>query len=340
MTGHINTKITEKEKSSNTKNGIILLNKEKGISSRKLVEEIGRRENVKTGHIGTLDPMAEGLLPVLVGNACKLSTYLMEHDKQYLVEMKFGYETNTLDLEGTVIKEDLEFLEKNTVTDEFFNQIIDALRKIVGTYEQIPPIYSAKKLEGRKLYEIARQDEQKAILAAEKKKKKISVYNIWDISLKEIWTSTPKDIVLSFRISCSSGTYIRSIVRDIAYEMGTYATMTRLVREKVGNYSLEEIGTGETKKDVDAFSNEIYIEKYTEKYITEKEILEKEILEKYGKVELETKRLTPFLNGLDTNVDKEEGYKIVIIEDEIIGIGNVRNGKIRRKYVTHKYIGK
>ena len=145
--------------------GLILVYKRKENTSRRVVENISKKYNTKAGHIGTLDPMAKGLLPILVGNSCKLSKYLMEHNKTYLVEMKFGYHTETLDIEGDILEEDIQFRENNIVDNEFFDKVIAAMKKEMGTKKQIPPIYSAKKLNGNKLYEIARKDKEKAIEA-------------------------------------------------------------------------------------------------------------------------------------------------------------------------------
>ena len=233
-------------------NGLILVYKKKGKTSRNVVENISKRYGVKAGHIGTLDPMAKGLLPVLVGNTCKLSKYLMEHDKTYLVEMKFGYNTETLDIEGEILEEDKSFRENNIVDNEFFDMIIIAMKKELGTKKQIPPIYSAKKLNGKKLYEIARKDKEKAIEMTKEKAKEITIYNMYDISLKELWNNNPKDIVLSFKVECSSGTYIRSLVRDIAENMGTIAIMTDLRRIAVGNYDniLEDINENIDKEEI------------------------------------------------------------------------------------------
>ena len=180
--------------------GLILVYKKKGKTSRNVVENISKKYGVKSGHIGTLDPMAKGLLPVLVGNTCKLSKYLMEHDKTYLVEMKFGYNTETLDIEGEILEEDKSFRENNIVDNEFFDMIIIAMKKELGSKKQIPPIYSAKKLNGKKLYEIARKDKEKAIEMAKEKAKEITIYNMYDISLKELWDNNPKDIILSFKV--------------------------------------------------------------------------------------------------------------------------------------------
>ena len=299
--------------------GLILVYKKKGKTSRNVVENISKKYGVKAGHIGTLDPMAKGLLPVLVGNTCKLSKYLMEHDKTYLVEMKFGYNTETLDIEGEILEEDKSFRENNIVDNEFFDMIIIAMKKELGTKKQIPPIYSAKKLNGNKLYEIARKDKEKAIEMAKEKAKEITIYNMYDISLKELWDNDPKDIVLSFKVECSSGTYIRSLVRDIAENMGTIAIMTDLRRIAVGNYDniIEDINENIDKE-------EIILKKYTEE-----EVLKDNFK---NNINLDKDRKKAFLVGLSTRVNKDkynDGIYLVNIEGEVIGLR--RNKKWRNK---------
>lgn len=291
-------------------NGLILVYKRKGKTSRNVVENISKKYGVKAGHIGTLDPMAKGLLPILVGNSCKLSKYLMEHDKTYLVEMKFGYNTETLDIEGKILEEDIHFRENNIVDNEFFDMIIIAMKKELGSKKQIPPIYSAKKLNGKKLYEIARKDKEKAIEMAKEKAKEIIIYNMYDISLKELWDNDPKDIVLSFKVECSSGTYIRSLVRDIAENMGTIAIMTDLRRISVGNYNniIEDI-------DENIEEEEIILKKYTEE-----EVLKDNFK---NNINLNKDRKKAFLVGLSTRVNKDkynDGIYLVNIEGEVIGL--------------------
>ena len=294
-------------------NGLILVYKKKGKTSRNVVENISKKYGLKAGHIGTLDPMAKGLLPVLVGNTCKLSKYLMEHDKIYLVEMKFGYNTETLDIEGEILEEDKSFRENNIVDNKFFDMIIIAMKKELGTKKQIPPIYSAKKLNGKKLYEIARKDKEKAIEMAKEKAKEITIYNMYDISLKELWDNNPKDILLSFKVECSSGTYIRSLVRDIAENMGTIAIMTDLRRIAVGNYDnidniIEDI-------DENIEEEEIILKKYTEE-----EVLKDNFK---NNINLNKDRKKAFLVGLSTRVNKDkynDGIYLVNIEGEVIGL--------------------
>ncbi len=302
--------------------GLILVYKKKGKTSRNVVENISKKYGVKAGHIGTLDPMAKGLLPVLVGNTCKLSKYLMEHDKTYLVEMKFGYNTETLDIEGEILEEDKSFRENNIVDNEFFDMIIIAMKKELGTKKQIPPIYSAKKLNGKKLYEIARKDKEKAIEMAKEKAKEITIYNMYDISLKELWDNNPKDILLSFKVECSSGTYIRSLVRDIAENMGTIAIMTDLRRIAVGNYNNIDNIIEDIDENID--EEEIILKKYTEE-----EVLKDNFK---NNINLDKDRKKAFLVGLSTRVNKDkynDGIYLVNIEGEVIGLR--RNKKWRNK---------
>ena len=294
-------------------NGLILVYKKKGKTSRNVVENISKKYGVKAGHIGTLDPMAKGLLPVLVGNTCKLSKYLMEHDKTYLVEMKFGYNTETLDIEGEILEEDKLFRENNIVDNKFFDMIIMAMKKELGSKKQIPPIYSAKKLNGKKLYEIARKDKEKAIEMAKEKAKEITIYNMYDISLKELWDNDPKDIVLSFKVECSSGTYIRSLVRDIAENMGTIAIMTDLRRIAVGNYNNIDNIIEDIDENID--EEEIILKKYTEE-----EVLKDNFK---NNINLDKDRKKAFLVGLSTRVNKDkynDGIYLVNIEGEVIGL--------------------
>ena len=302
--------------------GLILVYKRKGKTSRNVVENISKKYGVKAGHIGTLDPMAKGLLPILVGNTCKLSKYLMEHDKTYLVEMKFGYNTETLDIEGEILEEDKSFRENNIVDNEFFDMIIIAMKKELGTKKQIPPIYSAKKLNGKKLYEIAREDKEKAIEMAKEKAKEITIYNMYDISLKELWDNNPKDILLSFKVECSSGTYIRSLVRDIAENMGTIAIMTDLRRIAVGNYNNIDNIIEDIDENID--EEEIILKKYTEE-----EVLKDNFK---NNINLDKDRKKAFLVGLSTRVNKDkynDGIYLVNIEGEVIGLR--RNKKWRNK---------
>ena len=205
--------------------GIVLLNKSRGISSFKAINKlkwiIG---SSKVGHAGTLDPIAEGLLIVMINNATKFSDNLMKRDKEYFVELELGYETDTYDIEGEIT----EKYEGNiNISDE---KIIEAVNSFAGEIMQVPPMYSAIKINGEKLYELARKG-----IEVEREARKVKIY-----SIREINVDHKEKCRISFYTEVSSGTYIRSLVRDIGRKLGVYATMTRLVRTKIDKYSIEE----------------------------------------------------------------------------------------------------
>jgi len=205
--------------------GIVLLNKSRGISSFKAINKlkwiIG---SSKVGHAGTLDPIAEGLLIVMINNATKFSDNLMKRDKEYFVELELGYETDTYDIEGEIT----EKYEGNiNISDE---KIIEAVNSFAGEIMQVPPMYSAIKINGEKLYELARKG-----IEVEREARKVKIYSIREINVEH-----KEKCRISFYTEVSSGTYIRSLVRDIGRKLGVYATMTRLVRTKIDRYSIDE----------------------------------------------------------------------------------------------------
>lgn len=203
-------------------NKIILINKEKGISSYKKIREVQKKYNYsKIGHAGTLDPMAEGLVIAMSDNATKLSDMLMKKDKIYQVEMCLYYQTDTLDLEGDIVYID----EKKKIYKE--KEIIDAISSFIGTSMQKPPMYSAIKLNGLKMYELARKN-----IEVDIPDRQVNIYYINNIKIT--------GDKISFETKVSSGTYIRSLVRDIGLKLGTYATMTKLVRTQIDNFKLPE----------------------------------------------------------------------------------------------------
>ncbi len=194
--------------------GIIVVNKPSGSTSHDIVSKIRKKLNIKkVGHTGTLDPLATGVLPILLGNGTKLSKYLINHDKEYIATIKLGVKTDTADIEGTVIEEKKVplFTEK---------QIMNALESLKGKQKQIPPMYSAIKINGKKLYEYARSGE-----SVEVKPRDIEIYNIVLIKYK--------DNRIQFKVACSKGTYIRSVCEEIAQKLNTVGTMSALERTKV-----------------------------------------------------------------------------------------------------------
>lgn len=202
--------------------GIILINKEKNCTSHDVVYKIKKVFGEKVGHTGTLDPNATGILPILIGKGTKMSKYLINHDKIYTVTLKLGEKTDTADSEGNIIE------EKTVKVDALKKEnIMKVLKRFIGKQEQIPPIYSAIKVNGKKLYEYARSGENVEIKA-----RKIEIYNINLIKID----SENKEII--FEVSCSKGTYIRSLCEDIAKELDTVGYMKELNRTKVGEFEI------------------------------------------------------------------------------------------------------
>lgn len=214
-------------------NGVIVVNKPKGITSRDVVNKLVKVFGTKSiGHIGTLDPMATGVLVCLIGKYTKLGSIMVNHDKEYIATFKLNVLTDTLDIEGKVLKTDNKIisLEDMQGAIEHFNGL---------TYMQEVPIYSAVKVNGKKLYDYARNNED-VILP----KKEVTIYKLELVSFED-----------EVKIKCkvSKGTYIRALIRDICAYLGTYGVMTDLVRTKLGDYdisdaySLDEISDGTYK---------------------------------------------------------------------------------------------
>lgn len=214
-------------------NGVIVVNKPKGITSRDVVNKLVKVFGTKSiGHIGTLDPMAMGVLVCLIGKYTKLGSIMVNHDKEYVATFKLNVLSDTLDSEGKVLKTNNKIisLEDMNGAIEHFNGL---------TYMQEVPIYSAVKVNGKKLYDYARSNED-VILP----KKEVTIYKLELVSFED-----------EVKIKCkvSKGTYIRALIRDICAYLGTYGIMTDLVRTKLGDYdigdaySLDNISNGKYK---------------------------------------------------------------------------------------------
>lgn len=215
-------------------NGILIINKPKDYTSRDVVNIVSKELGTKkVGHTGTLDPIATGVLVLPIGKALKVSELLTAEKKEYIAKLILGYETDTLDITGTEIKRN-----KPNCTKE---EIEEVLKKFIGKQNQQVPLYSAVKVDGKKLYEYARQGIQ-----ITPPTKEIQVYSL-------ILLDTPQYINenIEFTIKCevSKGTYIRSLIRDIGYELKTYGTMKELNRTRQGIFSLEKSYTIEDIKN-------------------------------------------------------------------------------------------
>lgn len=203
-------------------NGVINVYKEKGYTSHDVVAKLrGILKTKKIGHTGTLDPDAEGVLPVCIGKATKLCDLIMEKTKTYEAELILGITTDTEDMSGNIIKKyegtiDIKSSELEEVIESFF-----------GEYMQIPPMYSALKINGKKLCDLAREG-----IEVERKARKVYIYNIdiLDINFP----------IVKIRVKCSKGTYIRTLCKDIGEKLGVYGCMGNLVRTKTGIFDIEE----------------------------------------------------------------------------------------------------
>ena len=204
-------------------NGLLIVDKEKDMTSRDVVNEISRIfQTKKVGHTGTLDPLATGVLVLTIGKATKLNEIITATEKEYQVEAILGLKTDTLDITGKVLKEENTHFSKE--------EIIDVLNSFLGSYDQEVPIYSAVKINGRKLYEYARNNEK---VDLPKRLVTIKQIHLDDLNYDNNQTT------IKFTCLVSKGTYIRSLVNDIARKLGTVGTMKNLRRTKQGNYSIK-----------------------------------------------------------------------------------------------------
>jgi len=202
-------------------NGVVIIDKPCGKTSFDMVSFVRRLFGTKkVGHTGTLDPEATGVLPVCIGKATKACELLTSQNKSYRAQLMLGMTTDTLDIEGEVLTE-----QPVNVTKE---QLEGVIGQFIGEIEQIPPMYSAIKVDGKKLYELARAGKE-----IERKKRKITIYDI-----KIIETDLENDLV-TIDVDCSKGTYIRTLCEDIGMRLGCGAFMTKLTRTKSGRFDLE-----------------------------------------------------------------------------------------------------
>ncbi len=202
-------------------NGIILIDKEKGITSRDAVNDVMKIIGTKrVGHTGTLDPLATGLMILCVNEGCKLSELLTGHDKDYIAKVKLGIKTDTYDITGNIVEkvDDYQIDKK---------ELISVLNSFVGEYMQEVPMYSAIKVNGKKLYEYAREGKSVAI-------------PVHKVCIKEIKLLSFDDDSFSFFVTVSSGTYIRSLINDIGNKLRIPMTMEELRRTRVGNFKVED----------------------------------------------------------------------------------------------------
>ena len=278
-------------------NGIVILNKEKGISSNTACRKVGKLlGEKKVGHLGTLDVLATGVLPVALGKATKLFDFYLQKTKTYLATFTFGYETTTLDSEGEVVA------SSDIIPKE--DELRSALLKFIGAQNQMPPKYSAKKVNGKCAYDLARSN-----IDFELKPKEITITNIELIS--QISNDT-----YTFKITCSSGTYIRSIARDLGYALNTYATMTDLVRLQCGNFMLEN---SYAISQIEKIGIDVLLDFNT-------------IFKEFEKIQVNDTETKKLLNGQTILIkENRENITNIVVQNnnEVLGLGNITNNYLK-----------
>lgn len=280
--------------------GIICINKEKGYTSFSVIRELRKLLNIKKiGHGGTLDPLATGVLPIFIGKATKAADMIINKDKIYVVDLKLGVSTDTQDITGNIISSQYSYID--------FDQFKNVVFSFVGEYSQIPPMYSALKVNGKKLYELARDG--KEVLRAHRD---VKIYKI------DILEFDKSNQIAKLNVNCSKGTYMRTLCDDIGKSLGVGATLTGLIRTKTGDFSIDNSFTLEQIKNMcnnDTIkSNMIPIES---------------VFSKYPKIcldEIDTKK---FLNGVKLDISKIEyinGIDLYSIYDNLnsfIGLAKI-----------------
>lgn len=277
-------------------NGILVIDKPNGMTSHDVVAKarkiLGTR---KIGHTGTLDPLATGVLVLCIDKATKLVPLLTCEEKFYEVEMKFGIKTDTGDITGNVIE---------TASAEInIDSLYSTIQNMVGKQTQLPPMFSAVKINGKKLYEYAREG-----IEVEREAREIEIFDISNVSYE--------NEILKYTIHCSKGTYVRTVCEDIAQRLGTVGTMTNLRRIKSGSFSIEDsLKLEEISKD---------------KIVTIDKLFDKEII-------LNDKELFKLINGMELIYSIDDGmYKIYTIENEnkkFIGIGKMKDKRLKREII-------
>lgn len=277
-----------------TKSGIVLVNKPVGMSSNKAVNIVKFALGAKKcGHLGTLDLEGEGLLPVTVNNATKLFDYFLNKDKTYETVFIFGFETDTLDTAGKIVKQ--------KECDLSLEEVSAACKSFIGKYAQMPPQYSAKKVNGQSAYKSARKGVEVKLCPKE--------VEIFEFKLLEkIQKNT-----FRFLVSCSSGTYIRSLCRDLAEKLGTYGSMQCILRTRCGGFNLKDA--------------------YTIKQIEngEFEMISPESVFDYPKINLNAEQCERLYHGQKIECNEREGLFKLFNGEDFLGVGEVQNKQLTFK---------
>lgn len=285
-------------------NGFVLINKPCGMTSFKVTSAIKRKTGEKRcGHAGTLDPIATGVLPVMIGRATRLIDLIDDNKKAYKAEVVFGLTTDTLDCEGEVLSDQPVCLTKG--------QIETALKDFEGEITQIPPMYSALKKDGVKLYELARKG-----VEIERKERKVTVFSVKLLSFDGVDTA-------NIEVVCSKGTYIRTIIDDIGMKLGCGAFMSKLQRTCGSGFSIEQCVSLQDFLDSDIEKSVLppdkAVESYPAVFVTEKQSVRFQ-----NGNELDLKRL---------KITENSQYFRVYFGKKFLGLGEIKNSSLKPKCV-------
>ncbi len=279
--------------------GIVIINKPKNYTSHDIVKIVRKIVNEKVGHTGTLDPNATGVLPLLIGKGTQLSKYLINHDKIYEAVLKLGEKTDTADSDGKIVER--KEVDNSILKPEKIKNVFNSL---IGKQKQVPPMYSAIKVNGKKLYEYARKGENLEIAPRE--------IEIYDLELLNIEKQE-----ITYRVHCSKGTYIRTLCENIAEDLGTIGYMKELKRIKVGEFKIED------SVELEDFENNFQKSFITiEDYFKNKEI-----------INFDDKKLQLFLNGVQLTYKLNDGIYRIYSKNTFIGTGIVKNNLLKRDII-------
>lgn len=273
--------------------GFLNIYKPSGVTSAQVVAQLKKKFNLsKIGHMGTLDPMASGVLPVAIGKATKLFDFFLQKEKTYIAQFEFGYITDTLDSEGEVLDKSLHIPSKKDIEG--------ILPLLIGDIEQVPPQFSAKNVQGKRAYTLARNG-----IKVELPPKKVFIKEL--VLLQQLTTTK-----FEFSITCSSGTYIRSIARDMGQLLHTYATMNALTRTKCGYFRVEEAKIIENIEKVeDVLLSPI------------------EVFKGYDVVNLREEQMTDLKNGKYICINRQDGAYWLVYHNKVFGLGICKADKMK-----------
>lgn len=280
--------------------GFLNVYKPKGMTSHDVVSVLRRITKIKQiGHTGTLDPFAEGVLPICIGKATRLIEYLKD-DKAYIGTVQFGKSTTTYDIEGEVVG-------VNNNVNVTVDEIEDALQTFRGEIEQFPPMYSAIKVKGRKLYEYARKGEEVQI-----EPRGVNIYRLDIVNYNE------EARQLELYIECSKGTYIRSIANDLGEKLGAYGHLIKLIRVKAGNFKVENsVKLDDLKTVEDVEKKLIYPVEYLE----------------YPKIQLSETQLEAVSHGNSIKFEINDGTVLLMNEDKLVAVGECKDNTVKSQKV-------